>query len=239
MDGRRHGVQIRPMTAQDAQEVWALQMRAFPGMQPWTPELLLRHIAIFPEGQLVAVDDTGRILASASSLIIDWDDYAESAQWSAITGHGTFSTHNPLGKTLYGADMGVDPDARRLGIGSLFYDARKRLVKERGLKRLLTGGRIPGYAAVANEMSVKHYVAEVVAGRRKDPTLSFQLKNGFVLLDIIPEYMNDEQSHGFATLLEWLNPEYATTVSMQEREEILSEKELELSGCGPTRGLAV
>jgi hypothetical protein len=30
-----------------------------------------------------------------------------------ITGDGTFSTHNALGKTLYGADLGVDPDARR------------------------------------------------------------------------------------------------------------------------------
>ena len=46
-------------------------------MNPWKPELLARHLTIFPEGQLVAVDESGRVLGSASSLIIDWDDYAE------------------------------------------------------------------------------------------------------------------------------------------------------------------
>ncbi len=31
----------------------------------------------------------------------------------------------------------------------LLYEARKDLIRERGIKRLLTGGRIPGYSAVA------------------------------------------------------------------------------------------
>ena len=63
-----------------------------------------RHLSIFPEGQLVAVDENGRVVGSSSSHIIDWDDYADSAKWSLITGDGTFETHNPLGKTLYGAE---------------------------------------------------------------------------------------------------------------------------------------
>lgn len=74
------------------------------------------------------------MLGSASSFIIDWD-YAESAQWSVIVGDRTFDTHNPLGKTLYGADMVVDPLADRRGLGSLLYEARKKMVKSRGLKR--------------------------------------------------------------------------------------------------------
>ncbi len=173
MEAKRRDIQIRQMTEADLALVSALQLRAFPGMQPWKPEFLLKHIATFPEGRLVAVNKGGSIVGSASSLIIDWDDYAESARWSAITGHGTFSTHNPLGKTLYGADMGVDPSCRRCGIGTLFYEARKKMVRERKLKRLLIGGRLPGYASMANELSVKQYVADVVAGRRQDPTLSF------------------------------------------------------------------
>jgi hypothetical protein len=72
-------------------------------------ETFAHHLHVFPEGQLVAVDEKGILLGSASSLIIDWDDYAESAKWSAITGHGTFDTHNPLGESLYGADVSVDP----------------------------------------------------------------------------------------------------------------------------------
>jgi GNAT superfamily N-acetyltransferase len=206
---------IRQMTREDAEAVIALQLRAFPGQVPWKAEQLYRHIEIFPEGQLVAVDEHDRILGSASSLLIDWDDYAESANWSAITGQGTFSTHNPMGKTLYGADMGVDPNARKLGIGTALYEARKELIRERGLKRLLTGGRIAGYNAVAGEMTAREFVADVVAGKRRDPALSFQLENGLVVLDVVPGYMEDTESHGFATVLEWLNPEYTSSVSLQ------------------------
>ena len=209
---------IRQMTPEDIPAVVELQKRSFSGMATWTPEQLARHLSVFPEGQLVAVDEHGNVLGSSSSLIIDWDDYAEAADWATITGNGTFDTHNPLGKTLYGADMSVDPRARRRGIGSLFYEKRKELVRARKLKRLLTGGRIPGYQQVANQMSAAEYVTQVARGRRTDPTLTFQLANGLVVLDVVPDYLPDKASHGYATLLEWLNPEYVTTISLDTSE---------------------
>jgi predicted amidohydrolase/GNAT superfamily N-acetyltransferase len=203
------------MTYDDISGVIDLQLRAFPGLSPWKPEQLEHHLEVFPEGQLVVADKVGRILGSASSLIIDWDDYAESANWASITGQGSFDTHNPLGKTLYGADMGVAPEARQQGIGTLLYESRKDLIRERGLKRLLTGGRIAGYSAFADKLTAKEYVAEVVAGKLRDPALTFQLENGLVVLDVVPGYMQDTDSHGFATVLEWLNPEYTSSVSLQ------------------------
>jgi predicted N-acetyltransferase YhbS len=206
-------ITVRKMTPEDIPAVVGLQKRVFPELLSWSAEELQQHLKVFPEGQLVAADESGRILGSASSLIIDWDDYSESAKWSTITGQGTFDTHNPLGKTLYGADMCVDPLARRQRIGSLFYEARKKMVRERGLKRLLTGGRIPWYAQVSHLMTPAEYVAEVVRGKRKDPTLSFQLANGLVVLDVVPKYLDDAESRGYATLLEWLKPEYMESVS--------------------------
>ncbi|MGB7986791.1 MAG: GNAT family N-acetyltransferase, partial [Terracidiphilus sp.] len=208
-------LRVRLMTQADIPAVITLQLRAFPGLPPWRPDQLERHLAVFPDGQLVVANAAGEILGSSSSLLIDWDDYAESANWSAITGDGSFDTHNPLGKTLYGADMGVDPGARKQGIGSALYDARKELIRERGLKRLLTGGRIPGYTVVASQMTAKEYVADVVDGKLHDSALSFQLGNGLVVLDVVPGYMPDLESHGFATVLEWLNPEYTSSVSLQ------------------------
>jgi predicted amidohydrolase/GNAT superfamily N-acetyltransferase len=208
-------IKVRQMTCEDIPSVIELQARAFPGLASWKPEQLARHMEVFPEGQLVVSDAAGRILGSASSLIIDWDDYAESANWSSITGDGWFNTHNRMGKTLYGADMGVDPDARKQGIGTALYEARKELIRDRGLKRLLTGGRIAGYGAVKDQMTAKEYVAEVVEGKRRDPALSFQLENELVVLDVVPGYMHDAESYGFATVLEWLNPEYSSSVSLQ------------------------
>jgi predicted amidohydrolase/ribosomal protein S18 acetylase RimI-like enzyme len=215
MDAQRSSVVVRQMTREDIPAVVRLQNRVYPEALAWSAEELEQHLRIFPEGQLVAVDRDGEVRGSSSSLIIDWDDYAESAKWSSITASGTFATHNPLGKTLYGADMCVDPSARRLGIGSHFYEARKKLVRERRLKRLLTGGRIPGYAEFSQELTAQEYVADVVSGKKKDPTLSFQLANGLVVLDVVPEYLEDSESRGFATLLEWLNPEYFASITLQ------------------------
>lgn len=216
------GVVVQPMTLEDVPAVVDLQARAYTGTPTWTPEELAHHIERFPEGQLIAVDEAGKVVGSSSSLIVDWDDYAESASWVAITADGTFDTHNPLGKTLYGADLCVDPAARRRKVGSLLYEARKKLVRERGLKRMLTGGRIPGYAAVAKTLSAADYVAEVVKGKRRDATLSFQLANGLVVLDVIPRYLEDTDSRGFATLLEWLNPEYV--VALRATEPVESDR---------------
>ncbi len=229
-------ITIRNMTPEDIPAVVSLQKRVFPELLSWLAEELQQHLKVFPEGQLVAADESGRILGSASSLIIDWDDYAESAKWSTITGQGTFDTHNPLGKTLYGADMCVDPLARREGIGSLFYEARKKMVRERGLKRLLTGGRIPWYAQVSHLMTPAEYVAEVVRGKRKDPTLSFQLSNGLVVLDVVPKYLEDAESRGYATLLEWLNPEYMVSVSLQPNGEPSAAEELAPEAVSEHRG---
>jgi predicted amidohydrolase/GNAT superfamily N-acetyltransferase len=232
-------VSIRTMAIEDVPAVVELQTRIFPGMSVWSAENLLEHMRRFPEGQLVGVDGTGRIVASASSLIIDWDDYGEQAQWATITSHGTFSTHNPLGKTLYGADMGVAAEARGQGLGSMLYEARKRLVRERSLKRLLTGGRIPGYAAVAREVTPERYVSEVVSGRRKDPTLSFQLANGMVVLDVVHNYMTDPDSGGNATLLEWLNPDYRTSVSLDQTVYSLTSAEPNFRACRQTRSVRI
>jgi response regulator of citrate/malate metabolism len=49
----------------------------------------------------------------------------------------------------------------------------------------------------------------------RDPALSFQLENDLVVLDVVPGYMHDTESRGFATVLEWLNPEYTSSVSLQ------------------------
>ena len=71
----------------------------------------------------------------------------------------------------------------------------------------------------------------MIAGKRKDPTLSFQLKHGFVVLDIIPDYMHDAESRNFATLLEWPNPQYVAAVSLHASEQQAELKEVGEENC--------
>jgi ribosomal protein S18 acetylase RimI-like enzyme len=201
---------FRRMETSDIEGVIALQKRAFPKMPPWTRTQLRHHLKNFPEGQLVAVDRSGRIVGSASSLIIRWDAFDRLASWDVITGRGRFGTHDPhTGNTLYGADVGVDPDARGMGVGALLYEGRRAIAKRHHLSGIIAGGRIPGYAACAKTMSAQSYVSEVVEGLRHDPVLSFQLREGFVVKQVIPGYLPyDKPSCGYATLIEWRNPEW-------------------------------
>jgi predicted amidohydrolase len=48
----------------------------------------------------------------------------------------------------------VDPDFRSMRIGKRLYDARKKLVRERNLKRIVIGGRVPNYHKYADSMSI-------------------------------------------------------------------------------------
>jgi ribosomal protein S18 acetylase RimI-like enzyme len=183
-------VTVRPMTEADIEGVIALQKRAFPKMPPWTRRQLRLHLQHFPDGQLVAVDRSGRVVGSASSLIIDWDPTQQLASWSRITGNGTFKTHAPApGRTLYGADIGVHPDSRGMGVGAALYEARRQLAVRYNLKRIVAGGRIPGYREVADEMDAETYVKQVALGRLKDSVLGFQLAQGFKVRGVIPGYL--------------------------------------------------
>lgn len=201
---------VRPMTEADIEGVVALQRRAFPKMPPWTPNQLRRNMRTFPDGQLVAVDPTGRVIGSASSLIVRWADFEDAASWNVVTGRGTFRTHDPVhGDTLYGADVGVDPDARGMGVGAALYEARRELARRYNLKRIAAGGRIPGYREVCKAIAADAYVREVLAGTRRDPVLGFQLAQGFRVHGVIPRYLpSDHASKGWATLLMWENPAY-------------------------------
>jgi len=163
---------------------------------------------IFPAGQMVAVLD-GKVVGAASSLIVMWDDYGLDHTWREVTGNGMFDTHNPTRKTLYGAEVFVDPAVRRRGIGRSLYAARRRLCRELNLRRIIAAGRLPGFHRHAHEMSAETYAMKVIWGDIADPVLRFQLHEGFQFCGVIKGYLPaDVESCGNAALIVWLNPGY-------------------------------
>lgn len=120
-----------------------------------------------------------------------------------------FTNHDPVrGRTLYGAEVIVDPTLQHHGIGDKLYGFRRNLTESFRLRRIRAGARLRGYCACAIELKPEEYVTEVVEGLRHDPTLSFQLQEGFHVLAVVPHYLKDDpESLGYAAVIEWLNPQ--------------------------------
>ena len=169
---------VRSTTPHDAHALLALQELVSPTIAPWRRDQLAKQLEVFPQGQLVAELD-GRIVGCASALVVLWDEWADEHTWTQITASGTFTTHNPNGFTLYGAEVFVDPQLRAMGVGHALYEGRRQLCRIMNLRRIIACGRLPGYQAVALKMSAELYAKKVLWGDLNDPVLSFQLREGF------------------------------------------------------------
>lgn len=209
---RRRYVKIRQVEPRDFPGIIALCERTYPGAPPWSRAQLARHLEVFPEGQLVAVDRGREVVGYAASLIVYWNDYSMDTSWRDFTDAGWFSNHDPvMGRTLYGAEIMVHPEMRGSGVGGRIYEARAEIAKRFGLRRIRAGARLRGYHKHAESMSAEEYVRRVVRRSLRDPTLSFQLNRGFHVLAVVSGYLKyDPESLGWAAVIEWLNPEVAT-----------------------------
>ncbi len=207
----RPEVIVRNTRPEDFAQIIEMTREVYRESPSWTTEQLASHLRVFPEGQFVAVEKgTERVVGMAASLIVLWDDYDMTGSWRDFTEHGTFRNHNPEGRTLYGAEIMVRPSEQGRGIGKKLYAARRALVQKLGLLRMRAGARICGYHRYAERMTAEQYVQQVMSGKLNDPTLSFQLKQGFTPLAVAPDYLHhDPESLGFAAVIEWLNPEVA------------------------------
>jgi predicted amidohydrolase/GNAT superfamily N-acetyltransferase len=203
-------VKVRSWTEADIPAIIACQKQAYAGFAADTlcdERNYQFQLAAFPEGQLLAEWD-GEVVGYATSLIVQLEDDSPWYSYAEVTGVGTFSTHNPSGDTLYGADIAVRPDARGQGVAAKLYEGRKRLLTRYNLRRMVAGGRIPGYQEYAGRMTPEQYIEAVQQGALKDMALSAHLKAGYKVLGVHFGYLTDSDSLNYATLLELPNPRF-------------------------------
>jgi predicted amidohydrolase/ribosomal protein S18 acetylase RimI-like enzyme len=201
-------ISIRPLTLDDFEALVEMQHLCFPNMHPWQREQIESQIRIFPEGQ-ICVEIDGRLAASSSSLLLDYDPHLAWHDWKKVADNGYIRNHDPDGDTLYGIEIMVHPEFRGMKLSRRLYDARKELCRERNLARIVIAGRIPGYHQHADKLTAREYIDDVTDKTLYDPVLTAQLANGFILQGIIPNYFpSDVASCGYATFLEWRNLDY-------------------------------
>jgi GNAT superfamily N-acetyltransferase len=199
-------VHVRPYTLADWPGLLQIQRDCFPPPYPeeqlWSKEQIASHIRHFPEGALCAEVD-GELVGSATCLIMQFDPAHPEHTWAEVAGDGFIHTHNPAGDSLYGIDMAVRPAWRRQGVARALYAARFELVRQLGLKRFLAGGRMPGYHRYAGRWTPEAYAAAVVRGEIDDLVITPQLRAGLRPVQVIHNYLPDEESANCALLLEW------------------------------------
>ncbi|NDJ60203.1 MAG: GNAT family N-acetyltransferase [Chloroflexi bacterium] len=109
---------------------------------------------------------------------------------------------------MYGVESFVHPRYQGCGIGSTLMDARFDLARRLNLRGMVAGSMIMDYHTVADTMSAAQYVREVVAGQRFDTNLSKQLRKGFRVRNLIPNYAYDPRTLNWAVAIVWHNPAY-------------------------------
>jgi predicted N-acetyltransferase YhbS len=205
-------LRLRSATRADVPRLVALNAAAYPELLAdgivFDAAQLLAQNHVFPEGQLVA-EAGGQIVGAMATLIVGSAAALGPHTWTDITSFGTFACHETRGDALYLADVYVDPAAHGRGIGAALYRALFELCAQKGLRRVVAGGRLWGYHDVGAELTPEAYVEEVRGGARRDRVLTSQLRAGFAVRGVLPGYLDDWRSAGFATHLVWENPRVA------------------------------
>ncbi len=206
-----HKLKIRNVKQTDYDDIYEIMEFVYSDIGgPWTKKEFRSHLKYFNEGQ-ICIEDNGKVVAAAFSLIVNYAKYGDKHTYQQITGDGMLTNHDPEGDTLYGIDIFVHPDYQGMRLGRRMYDARKELCEKLNLRAIIVGGRIPGYKNVAKKLTPRQYIEEVKKKEIFDPVLTFQLANDFHLRKIIQGYLPDDRdSKAYAALLEWKNALHET-----------------------------
>lgn len=201
------------LTADLAAQCAALELAAFPHANPedlLNEEDIRVYSQVFPEGFFVVLDGD-QVAGQGAGIFLDFDFEHPQHTIAEITGDHQCANHNPAGAWYYGTDMAVHPQYRRRGIGKQLYEVRKDLVRHHNKRGIIAGGHMPGYSSHKGEMDTEAYLKKVADGELYDPTLSFQMENGFRIVTILRNYIRDDVTNGDSALIVWDNPDFKPT----------------------------
>ncbi|MBP3963380.1 GNAT family N-acetyltransferase [Paenibacillus lignilyticus] len=207
--GKPVEIVIRNYGISDIEGMIAIQRASFPPPFPselwWNETQLREHITRFPEGAICAEMD-GRLIGSMTGLLVRESQLEGEHTWEAVTDSGYIRNHDPDGTTLYVVDLCVIPEMRKAGIGKWLMQSMYEIVVHLQLRRLLGGGRMPGYHRYSDKVSASEYLEGITTGLYNDPVISFLMRCGRLPVGVAQHYLEDEESCGYAAIMEWKNP---------------------------------
>lgn len=212
--GPQSGLQYTRLTEGMADAMEELELLSFPTALPADLYDAAEYRAVareFPEGSYVGFDGDDRAVPAAAGLGLRTTFDLDNPQHNLKTFFDDAPTEcgdDPDGDWYYGTDIVVRSTYRRRGIGKELYDLRKTVCVDLNLRGIIVGGVIPGYADHKHHLTADEYIAEVREGRLYDPTLTFQLANGFESPCALENYIADPAVDSWASLIVWHNPQF-------------------------------
>lgn len=210
MTGERSGLQYFTIRPEWAADIAALEQASYPTADPaslYDEAGILELTNDFAKGCFAGFDGD-RLVAMGVGVRTHFDFDNPQHEITEIVPDEGGSGDDPTGDWYYGTGIAVDSDYRRRGIGNELYALRKDVCRKLNLRGLVAGGVIPGYAAHVDSLTADEYIDAVRAGELYDPTLSFQLENGFEVICALDDYMIDPAVNNHASLIVWRNPDY-------------------------------
>ena len=195
------------LSAKYADALEELELSVFSTINPtdlYDAAELTQLAMTFPEGNFVVLDGD-RPIGMGLGILMDFD--FEHTQ-HALSDIGGVEHHDPSAPWYYGTDISVYPEYRGRGVGRQLYELRKDCVRRLDKAGIVAGGVLPGYADHIDAMSAQGYIDKVVAGELRDPTLTFQLENGFEARGVIENYLDDPSVGNNSVLIVWENPDH-------------------------------
>lgn len=198
---------IRQARAGDAAAIARLSVKVYSVGDAFTRAEIRGQINNFPEGQFVAEYES-KVVGHCATMVLTAEQAFAPHDWEEISAGGYGRPPAEGGEVLYGFEVCVDPDYRRLRIGQRLYRKRKELCQELELKGIAFAGRMPGFARRKRSYPTpEDYLQAVLARKVRDAVITFQLSEGYEPRGILSNYIpTDKESGGNAVLMYWTNP---------------------------------
>ncbi len=205
-----HKLVIRLATVDDIDQMLEVEQASWEeGTPQANAKQFISRIKTFPEGQLVGCLGE-RIVGVINSMRVKGYDLDNPIPtWEQVTAGGYIEgMHSDEGDVLYGVNMSVAPDSPR-GVGTQLLLNQGMITVRRGLRFMVTGGRMPDYHKYKDAYpSAEDYVK---ARDEKNRLLDSQIRmytniKGVKLGALLPGYMADPASCDYGVLIIWFNP---------------------------------
>lgn len=216
---KRASIKIRQATFEDIPQLLQVEKAAWYEGARLSEEQLQSELNIFPEGVFVAElrqDGPSKIVGLCCVMRMHSDNVDKISTWDETTANGYFTTHDPNGDMMFGANLSVLPGLERGGIGDRLFAYGASLLVRWGLPFGVLGERLPKFAEFNTErrrkglepFSVEQYLEHRDdRGRIYDPQLRFYRSIPFLKIErIIPGYFPDPGSENYGVLVRWTNP---------------------------------